>query len=72
MAIEEGARLEVTTASGQQVVMRALSGETQGRDFAVVWVCTEAEYEAAQQSGSSPKGIPWPLEAVKRLVDAGP
>lgn len=63
MAIEAGARVEVTTALGEQVVMRALSGPERGHDFEVVWVATEAEYEVSEQ----PDGIPWPADALRML-----
>lgn len=47
--------------------MRALHGPEQGRDFEVVWVTTEAEYEQAQQAGEEPDGIPWPADALSVL-----
>ena len=68
MEITAGVTLEVTTASGARVKMRALGAPTQGHDFLVVWVCTEHEYERAQAEGDEPDGLPWPLNAV-RLVE---
>lgn len=67
MQISEGALVEVVTASGTTVRMRALGGPARGRDFPVVWVCTEAEYDA---QGEDPDGvgIPWPLDAVRDVV----
>ena len=47
--------------------MRATGSPTRGRDFPVVWVCTEQEYEQAQVSGQPVAGMPWPLDAVKEL-----
>lgn len=67
MAIELGARVEVTTALGERVQMRALGGPEKGHDFEVVWVTTEADYEAAEESGAEPDGIPWPVESVRVL-----
>jgi hypothetical protein len=43
--------------------MRALSAPEKGRDFPVVWVCTEADYDAAMAGDTSVR-IPWPLDAV--------
>jgi hypothetical protein len=71
MAIEVGTLLEVTTASGDLARMRATSAPTRGRDFPVVWVCTEQEYEQAQASGRPVAGMPWPLDAVKELSGHG-
>jgi hypothetical protein len=67
MAIGFGARVEVTTALGEHVQMRALGGPEKGHDFDVIWVTTEAEYEAAKESGAEPDGIPWPVESVRVL-----
>lgn len=67
MAIEDGTPVEVTTASGAIVRMRATSTPTRGRDFPVVWVCTVKEYEEAQTLGQRVDGMPWPLNAVKEL-----
>ena len=64
MAIEPGTQLRVTTASGQTVTVRAIGLPEQGRDFPVVWVCTEEEYERAALAGAEPDGLPWPLHAV--------
>ena len=64
MAIEPGTLLEATTATGDTVLLRAIHRPEKGRDFPVVWVCTQEEYERAQASGDEPDGIPWPLDAV--------
>ena len=68
MAIEPGTLVEVTTALGEQVLMRALSGPEKGHTFDVVWVATETDYEVAQKEGGEPESIPWPAESV-RVVD---
>lgn len=65
MSIEPGVLVEATTASGEVVRMRAIGAPTQGRDFPVVWVCTEDEYEQALTMAREPDGLPWPLEAVQ-------
>ena len=70
MEITSGTLLEVITASGEQAHMRALGGPMKGRDFPVVWVCTEREYAEAQATGKAAEGIPWPLDAVRPLETA--
>lgn len=67
MAIGRGSRVEVTTALGERVVMRALSGPQPGMDFEVIWVATEDEYQAAAREGRDADGLPWPTEAVSVL-----
>jgi hypothetical protein len=64
MEISEGTLLAVDTATGEQATMRALGPPTQGRDFVVVWVCTEHEFIRARKAAEEPKGIPWPYHAV--------
>ncbi len=65
--ITAGTAVEVTTATGEQVRMRALGRPVRGRDFPVLWVCTEEEYGR----GAEVKGVPWPLDAViGEVVDA--
>jgi len=70
MAIAQGTLVEVTTALGERVLMRALSGPEKGRDFEVVWVTTEAEFDATRESGEEPDGIPWPVESLRVLDPA--
>lgn len=67
MEIEAGTLLEVITASGESAHMRALGAPVRGRDFPVVWVCTEEEYTAARLHDERSAGIPWPLDAVRPL-----
>jgi hypothetical protein len=64
MSIEPGTLVEATTASGTKVLMRAVGSPTRGRDFPVVWVCTEQEYERAHAEGDEPDALPWPLDAL--------
>jgi hypothetical protein len=70
MSIQAGTILEATTASGAKVRMRAVDRPTQGRDFPVVWVCTEDEYERALAADHEPDALPWPLNAVVQLEPA--
>lgn len=70
MAIDRGDRVEATTASGERVLMRALGPPTRGRDFPIVWVCTEQEFSRYEEAGDEADGIPWPLAAVRELERA--
>lgn len=67
MQISEGSLVEVLTASGATARMRALGGPARGRDFPVLWVCTEHEYEVGPSEDLV--GIPWPLDAVQHVVE---
>ena len=64
MEIEPGALLDARTASGSLVRVRAVSKPQRGRDFPVVWVCTESEYARALGVSEEPDALPWPLDAV--------
>jgi hypothetical protein len=68
--ITYGAALEAATADGSTRSLRALTGVVPGGDFAVVWACSEREWEAAQAEGREAQGIPWPAEDV-RVVEVG-
>lgn len=70
MDIMRGALIEVTTASGETAQMRATSAPERGRDFPIVWVCTVAEYSDGASAGSETMGIPWPLNAVRQVLEA--
>jgi hypothetical protein len=65
MTIEPGMVLEARTAGGEEIQVRALGRPMKGRDFPIVWVCTEEEYQRAQESASEADGIPWPLDAIR-------
>lgn len=67
MEITIGTLLEARTASGTTVRLRAVGAPRRGRDFPVVWVCTEEEYKRAQAQGDEPDALPWPLDAVTLL-----
>jgi len=63
--IERGARLTAQAADGSKRELRALGGVIAGGDFAVVWACSEREWDAADAEGREPEGIPWPAEDVE-------
>ncbi len=70
MTITRGTHLLATTASGAEVPMRALGEPVEGRDFPVVWVCTEEEFDRSHRAGEEADGLPWPLDAVRVLAPA--
>jgi len=63
--IRRGDVVVAEAADGQPRELRALSGVVPGGDFAVVWACSAAEWEAAGGEGREPEGIPWPAEDVR-------
>jgi hypothetical protein len=65
MDIEHGDQVLAASADGVERRLRALGGVIAGGDFAVVWVCSEDEWTAAQAEGREPQGIPWPADDVK-------
>jgi hypothetical protein len=69
MAIDVGTLVEAVTATGERVRLRAVGRPTRGRDFPVVWVCTEEEFQEADQGGRPAKGLPWPLDAIEAVAD---
>jgi hypothetical protein len=71
MHFKRGDRVLVRTADGSEHPRRALGDVTEGKDFAIVEVCREEEWEAAQVEGREPQGVPWPAEHV-RLADEVP
>ena len=70
MQIDRGTLLQVTTADGETVAMKAIGKPMNGRDFKVVWVCTPEEFDRAATDGDEPNGIPWPMSAVREPVPA--
>lgn len=70
MAIERGSVVHVTTVGGRVIEMRALGAPVDGRDFKVVWVCTEDEWARASSMSDDPSGTPWPVEDVSELTPA--
>jgi hypothetical protein len=67
MQIEHGDTVAARTADDDERHLRALGEVVAGGDFAVVWVCSEAEWDAAVAEGRDPEGIPWPAEDVKAV-----
>jgi hypothetical protein len=67
MEIRAGTHVVVTTASGKRVRMRALTAPRQGRDFPIVWVCSEEVYIESETVDLS-RGIPWPVTDVEADV----
>lgn len=65
--IDSGSRVFATSASGEQLERRAITGRIDGEDFPVVWVCREEEWATAQAEGREPEGIPWPAEDVRAV-----
>jgi hypothetical protein len=60
-----GSKVLARSAFGELLPRRAVTGVIMGRDFQVVLVCSEGEWEAAHSQGRDPEGIPWPAEDVK-------
>jgi hypothetical protein len=63
--IAPGTRVVVRTADGERVETRAITSVIDGLDFPVVWVCAEAEWDAAEAEEREPQGVPWPAEDVE-------
>jgi hypothetical protein len=62
--IVEGMRVTVRSADNRRLARRAVTGEVEGDDFPVIWVCREEEWEAAMAEDRPPIAIPWPVEDV--------
>ena len=71
MQIKNGDQVVVASADGVERQLRALGGVVAGGDFAVVWVCSEREWNEAEAEGREAQGIPWPAEDV-RAADREP
>jgi hypothetical protein len=65
--IKRGDWLMADAADGDQRELRALGAVIAGGDFAVVWACSPAEWDAAHDDGREPEGIPWPAEDVQAI-----
>jgi len=62
--IRPGNRVLARSAFDELLPRRAVTGPVRGIDFQVVWVCSEDEWEAAQEEGREPRAVPWPVEDV--------
>jgi hypothetical protein len=70
-SVEKGDRVVARSLHGEPLNRRAVSGEVAGRDFQVVWICRDEEWEAAEREGRDPRAVPWPAEDVS-LSTASP
>lgn len=68
--IQRGDWLQAQAADGQSRELRALGPVIAGGDFAVVWACSSLEWDAADNEGREPRGIPWPAEDVQVVEHA--
>lgn len=68
MSIQRGDLVDATTARGVTVQMRALGKPVRGRDFPVVWLCTEEQWARAKAANEEVAGVPWPLDAVHEMA----
>ena len=69
--MQRGDWVVAEAADGRARELRALGGTVAGGDFAVVWACSSAEWDAAEAEGREPEGIPWPADDVQ-LIDREP
>jgi hypothetical protein len=63
--IERGAKVLAEAADDSTRALGALGGVIAGGDFAVVWACSEREWETAEAERRDPVGIPWPADDVR-------
>ena len=64
MDIQRGARVLVTTAFGDQLERRAVSGVEPGDRFPIVRVCSEDEWSKATREGRPPQATAWPAQDI--------
>lgn len=57
----------IRSADNRSLTWRAVSAPEYGRDFMVVWVCPEEEWESARGEGREPNAVPWPADEVNPL-----
>lgn len=69
--IKRGDWILAQAADGEARELRALGGVVAGGDFAVVWACSPAEWDAAELEEREAEGIPWPSDDVT-LIDREP
>ena len=63
--IEPGDIVIATTANGEEVRMRALAPPVRGRDFTVVWLATEVDFQNAKEKAVEADAVPWPVTAIR-------
>ena len=69
MDINQGDLVEVTTAGGEHVLMRALSGPQPGDRFPIVWVVAVDEWSPAEPGSEARDALPWPLDSVRLATE---
>lgn len=68
--IRPGAIVVAQTSDNKEVTLRAVTGVIDGDDFPVVWVCGEAEWQAATADRRDPQAVPWPADSVREVSKA--
>jgi hypothetical protein len=74
---KQGDHVWAKDAAGELLPRRAVTGEINGYDFPVVWVCREEDYEESlrhtyppERGDFSAPGMPWPIEDVRPRASA--
>jgi hypothetical protein len=62
--VQPGSRVLARSAFDELLERRAITSVQPGRDFPVIWVCSEEEWQTAKLEGRDPEGLPWPAEDV--------
>lgn len=70
MTPKRGSRVKARTATGDELLMIAVTGPVAGHDFPIVWICSAEEYERSTERGEEPEAMAWPLNAVTTLDPA--
>lgn len=70
MTPKRGSRVKALTATGDELLMVALSGPVAGHDIPIVWICSPEEYEESTGSGEEPDAMAWPLSGLTSLDPA--
>lgn len=65
MDIQLGSRVLVRSLGNRWLDRVAVTGVTPGRDFPVVWVCSEEEWDHSRAESRDPDAMPWPAEDVR-------
>lgn len=65
--IQYGTPVEILTAYGDHMLMRALDKPVRPGKFPVVLICSEEEFERSEREGTEPDSQYWPLEDLRPL-----